>query len=119
MNACLVRGSAALYGSTSLLMRASPWMGASADSTADWNAASVATSESLRNRRKNVDVCLLPLGSSVDVRLPARADSRLLVRGPPLVSVPPIRSPMMEMASRTPDPTSVAHRYLKTSRPQP
>ena len=87
-------------------------MGASASPTADLNAESFAIMLSLRNKSRKVDVCLLPLRSSLDVRLAARADSRLLVSGPPLVSVPPIRRPAMERASRTPDPTSVAHLYL-------
>src|SRR5258708_33637739 len=94
-------------------------MGGRAVGTADLNAGSFAVRLSLRNKSRNVDVCLLPLGSSLDVRLPARADSRLLVSGPPPVSVPPMSSPAMERASRTPDPTSIAHRYLKTRRPQP
>jgi hypothetical protein len=51
------------------------------------------------------------------MRLPARADSRLLVSGPPLVSVPPMSKPATEMASNTADPASVAQRYLYTKRP--
>ncbi len=72
---------------------------------------SPAVSVLLEKMRTKFEV-VLPAASSEEMRLPARADSRLLVSGPPLVSVPPMSIPAMEMASSTPDPASVAQRNL-------
>ena len=85
-------------------------MGAIAEATAVLNAGSVADIVGLLKMRSNVEVCLPLPGSSDEIWLAACADSRLLVSGPPLVSVPPMRSPPIERASSTPDPTRVAHR---------
>src|SRR5712692_3069298 len=94
------------------LMRESPWIGANAAVTASSNAGSPTDRVVLEKMRTKFDVAGLPDLRSDVMRLPARADSRLLVSGPPLVSVPPMSSPATEMASSTPDPTSVAHRHL-------
>src|SRR4029077_4790356 len=109
-SACATRGLAALYGLTSALMRGSPSIGASAAVTASLNAGSLTDWVLLEKMRTKFGVTLEVASSDV-TRLPARADSRLLVSGPPLVSVPPMSMPAIEMASSTPDPASVAHRY--------
>src|SRR5438309_781603 len=93
-------------------MRESPSIGASAAVTASLNAGSLTNWVLLEKMRTKFEVTF-DVASSDVTRLPARADSRLLVSGPPLVSVPPI-----EIASSTPDPASVAHRYRYTKRPQ-
>src|SRR5207245_1134769 len=117
VSACATVGLGALYGVTSVLIRESPSIGASATVTASLNAGSLTDSVLLERMRTKFEVTL-PVESSDEIRLPARADSRLLVSGPPLVSVPPISRPAMEMASSTPDPARVAHRYRYTKRPQ-
>src|SRR5712691_848063 len=111
VKACAMRASGALYGVSSELIRGSPWIGARAAVTASLNAGSLTDSVLLVKRSTKLEVTFDAPSSEV-IRLPARADSRLLVSGPPLVSVPPMSMPAMEMASSTPDPTSVAHRYL-------
>src|SRR6267378_3176344 len=117
VSACATAGLGALYGVTIVLIRESPSIGASAAVTASLNAGSLTDPVLLVKMRTKFDVAL-PVASSDEIRLPARADSRLLVSGPPLVSVPPMSRPAMDMASRTPDPASVAHRYRYTKRPQ-
>src|SRR6266851_3561818 len=112
VKACATRALGALYGVMIELMRESPWMGANAAVTASLNAGSPTDSVVLEKMRTKFDVAGLPDLRSDVMRLPARADSRLLVSGPPLVSVPPMSRPATEMASSTPDPASVAHRYL-------
>src|SRR5260370_39258095 len=99
------------------LMRESPSIGARAEATAALNAGSLTDSVLLVKRRTKFEVTFEVANSEVMI-FAARADSRLLVSGPPLVSVPPMSKPAMEIASSAPDPTSVAHRYLQTERPQ-
>ena len=110
VSACATRGLGALYGLTRELMRGSPAIGASAAVTASLNAGSLTDWVWLEKMRTKFEV-IFEVASSDVTRLPARADSRLLVSGPPLVSVPPISRPAMEIASNTADPASVAHRY--------
>src|SRR6267143_5887776 len=110
VKACAMRASGALYGVTIDAMRGSPWIGARAEVRASLKVGSLTDCVLLVKMSTKFEV-ILPAASSDEMRLPARADSRLLVSGPPLVSVPPMSMPAMEMASRTPDPASVAHRY--------
>src|SRR2546427_1620014 len=117
VKACAIRASGALYGVSIEAMRGSPWIGARAEVTASLKAGSVTVSVLLVKMNTKFEVTL-PAASSDEIRFPARADSRLLVSGPPLVSAPPMSMPAMEMASRTPEPASVAHRYRETIRPQ-
>src|SRR5260370_19312791 len=112
VKACATRSLGALYGVMIELMRESPWIGANAAVTASLNAESPTVRVVLEKIRTKFDVAGLPDLRSDVMRFPARADSRLLVSGPPLVSVPPINDPATEMASHTPDPASVAHRNL-------
>jgi len=62
--------------------------------------------------RSKVEVAtfVLPPPSSELMARNAWKDSRLLVSGPPLCSVPPIIRLTTERASRTPDVARVAHR---------
>src|SRR5712692_8188700 len=105
VKACATRAFGALYGVMIELMRESPWIGANAAVTASLNAGSPTDRVMLENTRTKFDVAGLPDLRSDVMRLPARADSRLLVSGPPLVSVPPMSRPATETAS-------VAHRNL-------
>src|SRR5438309_10173558 len=98
-------------------MRGSPSMGARAAVSASLKAGSLTNWVLLEKMRTKFEVTF-DVASSDVTRLPARADSRLLVSGPPLVSVPPMSMPAIEIASSTPDPASVAHRYRYTKRPQ-
>ncbi len=93
------------------LMRESPSIGARAEVSASLKAGSPTDWVLLVNSRTKFEVTFEVANSEV-MRLAARADSRLLVSGPPLVSVPPMSKPAMEIASSAPEPTSVAHRYL-------
>src|SRR5438067_2540090 len=69
--------------------------------------------------RSKVDVGLVLVVASWELsRFEARSASRLLVSGPPLWSVPPMKRLTSERPSRTPDPTSVAQRKRYTKRPQ-
>src|SRR5260370_36505585 len=99
------------------LIRESPWIGANAVVRASLNAGSPTDRVVLEKMRTKFDVAGLPDLRLDVMRLPARADSRLLGSGPPLVSVPPISKPATETASSTPDPASVAPRNLWTKRP--
>ena len=109
VNACATRASGALYGVVIEVMRESPSIGARAAETASLNSGSPTDWVLLEKMRMKFEV-VFDAASSEVVRLPARADSRLLVSGPPLVSVPPMSMPTMEMASSTADPASVAQR---------
>src|SRR6266446_2159836 len=93
------------------LIRESPSIGARAEVTAALNAGSLTDSVLLVKRRTKFEVTFEVENSEV-MMFAARADSRLLVSGPPLVSVPPISKPAMEIASSAPEQTNVAHRYL-------
>src|SRR5438067_5028038 len=96
-----------------LTIRESDWIGASALVTSDLYCASLTERLSLLKIRSNVEVAgavLPPLLSSELISRLTWADSRLLERGPPLVSEPPMTRKTMDAATTTPDPTSVAQR---------
>jgi hypothetical protein len=97
-----------------LTTRESFWMGDSAALTASLYCVSLTESVSLLKIRSKVAVvgAVLPLPSSLLMSRLTWADSRLLDRGPPLVSVPPRTRNTTDAASTAPEPTSVAQRCL-------
>ena len=94
---------------TSLLIRGSAWIGASAEFRASLNAGSLTASVSLRKIKLKLDVTLAAPSSEL-TRLAALAESAFVVSGPPLVSVPPASRPVIETPSSSPEATRVAQR---------
>src|ERR1700730_2220541 len=93
-------------------------MGASADSTAERNAGSVAGWLLLLKISRKEDRAGRPELSCRLTRSAARADSRLLFSEFPLVSVPPASTPATDRTSSRAETTSVAQRQRYTRRPQ-
>src|SRR5260370_15132427 len=110
VKACATRALGALYGVMIELMRESPWIGANAALTASLNAESPTDKVVLEKMRTKFDVAGLPDLRAVVMWLPARADSKFLVSGPPLVMRPPLTNPPHRITDRPPGPATAPTR---------